>query len=100
ASVSFPPIADIGACCQRMAMKAFRATITFALLGSPACLLAADSAPHAKLGQMQVREFDSRTGAGILSSCTVQTSFTAGTGVACSPQTLPARMTILKSWFL
>ena len=45
-----------------MAMKAFRATITFALLGSPACLLAADSAPHAKLGQMQVREFDSRTG--------------------------------------
>ena len=59
---SFRPIADIRACCQRMAMKALRVSITFALLAWPACLLGADAGPLAKLGRIQVREFDSRTG--------------------------------------
>jgi hypothetical protein len=60
-NVRFRPIADIRPRCQPMTMKAFRATITFAFLASPACLLGADPVPLARLGEIQVREFNSGT---------------------------------------
>jgi hypothetical protein len=43
-------------------MKSLRAMIAVALLASPACLAGAEPVPLARLGQMEVRIFNARTG--------------------------------------